>query len=76
MPLSRFLAKSILEPDQIERLNEAYIFALRSPDLVDRDDPIMNIVAKKIIEVAATTGSRDPKEISKTALRQLGSHRH
>ena len=66
----------MLEPDQVERLNKAYTFALRSLDLVDRDDPIMNIVAKKIIEVAATTGSRDPKEISKTALRQLGSHRH
>jgi len=72
MPLSRFLAKSILEPDQIERLNEAYMFALRSPDLVGRNDPIVDIVAKKIIEVAATTGSRDPREICDTALRQLG----
>ena len=76
MPLSRFLAKSILEPDQIERLNEAYMFALRSPDLVDRNDPIVDIVARKIIEVAVTTGIRDPEEISKTALRQLGSPRH
>jgi hypothetical protein len=76
IPINRFLAKNMLEPDQVERLNKAYTFALRSLDLVDRDDPIMNIVAKKIIEVAATTGSRDPKEISKTALRQLGSHRH
>ena len=71
MPLSRFLAKSILEPDQIERLNEAYIFALRSPDLVDRNDPIVDIVARKIIEVA-TSGIRDPREICDTALRQLG----
>ena len=74
MPLSRFLAKSILEPDQIERLNEAYMFALRSPDLVGRNDPIVDIVAKKIIEVAST-GIRDPKEISDTAIRQL-SHRY
>ena len=74
MPLSRFLAKSILEPDQIERSNEAYIFALRSPDLVGRNDPIVDIVAKKIIEVAST-GIRDPKEISDTAIRQL-SHRY
>jgi hypothetical protein len=72
MPLSRFLAKSMLETDQIERLNQAYIFALRSPDLVDRNDPIVDIVARKIIEVAVTTGSRDPREICDTALRQLG----
>ena len=71
MPLSRFLAKSILEPDQIERLNEAYMFALRSPDLVDRNDPIVDIIARKIIEVA-TSGIRDPREICDTALRQLG----
>ena len=73
MPLSRFLAKSMLETHQIDRLNEAYIFALRSPDLVDRNnDPIVEIVARKIIEVAVTTGSRDPREICDTALRQLG----
>ena len=71
MPLSRFLAKSILEPDHIERSNEAYIFALRSPDLVGRNDPIVDIVARKIIEVA-TSGIRDPIEICDTALRQLG----
>jgi hypothetical protein len=39
-----------------------------------RNDPIADIVAKRIIEVAATTGSRDPKVISNTALRQLGWH--
>jgi hypothetical protein len=72
MPLSRFLAKSMLETHQIERLNEAYILALRSPDLVGRNDPIVDIVAKKIIEVAVTTDSRDPREIAETALRQLG----
>ena len=71
MPLSRFLAKSMLETHQIERLNEAYIFALRSPDLVDRNDAIVDIVARKIIEVA-TSGIRDPIEICDTALRQLG----
>ena len=70
MPLSRFLAKSILETDQIERLNKAYTFALRSPDLADRNDPITEIVAKKIIEVA-TSGIRDPGEICELALRQL-----
>jgi hypothetical protein len=66
----------LLRPDQVERLNKAYTFALQSLDLVDRNDRITDIVAKKIIEVAVTTGIRDPEEISKTALRQLGSRRH
>jgi len=38
---------------------------------VDRNDPIVDIVAKKIIEIGAT-GISDPEEISKTAVKQLG----
>jgi hypothetical protein len=72
--MSRFLARSILEPHQVERLNKAYTFALRSLDIVNSNQPIVDIVAKKIIEVAST-GIRDPKEISDTAIRQL-SHRY
>lgn len=39
--------------------------------LVDRNDPIAEIVAKKIIEIGAT-GVRDPAEISRLAVEQLG----
>jgi hypothetical protein len=38
--------------------------------LVDRDDPIAEMVAKKIIEVGATV--RDPEEVCKLAVEQLG----
>jgi hypothetical protein len=38
---------------------------------VDRNDPIADIVARKIIEVGAT-GISDPEQISKTAIEQLG----
>jgi hypothetical protein len=73
MPLSRFLAKGLLEPAQVKRLNEAYMFALLSPDLVNRrDDPIVDIVAKKIIEIAILSDIRDAREICDTALRQPG----
>src|SRR5262249_11398387 len=39
-------------------------------DLKDRNDPITQLVAKKIIEVHQT-GVRDPTEISKIAIEQL-----
>ncbi|UPJ47992.1 hypothetical protein IVB30_33345 [Bradyrhizobium sp. 200] len=39
--------------------------------MVDRNDPIAEIVAKKTIEIGAT-GVRDPAEISKLAIEQLG----
>ncbi|MGY3610606.1 MULTISPECIES: hypothetical protein [unclassified Bradyrhizobium] len=71
MIISRLLQGSKLGPEEIERLNSAYRRALRSLGLVDRNDPITEIVAKKIIEIGAT-GVRDPAEISKLAIEQLG----
>jgi hypothetical protein len=71
MPISRLLQDSKLGPEKVERLTLAYKHALRSLPLVDRDDPLSEIVAKKIIEIGAT-GVRDPAEISKLAVEQLG----
>jgi hypothetical protein len=68
---NRLLKDSGLELEQVERLNRAYTYALASLHLVDRNDPIVDIVAKKISEVGAT-GISDPKQISKTAIKQLG----
>ena len=49
-------------------LTSLYTYALRQLHLVDRNDPIVDIVAKKIIEIGAIS---DPEEISKTAVKQL-----
>jgi hypothetical protein len=53
-----------------QRLNRAYRDVLRSLHLVDRNDPIAEIVAKTVIEIGAS-GVRDPSEISKIALKRL-----
>ena len=71
MPINRFLAKDKLHPEQVERLNKAFDLALRSLG-VDRNDPVVDIVIKKILEIA-TTGIRDPREIADTAIRQLAA---
>jgi hypothetical protein len=47
---------------------------LRALRLKDRDDPITRLVAEKIIAVGRL-GIEDPTEISKLALKELGSHR-
>jgi hypothetical protein len=44
---------------------------LRVLQLADRQDPITELVAKKIIEVAGT-GEREPSRICEQALRDLG----
>jgi hypothetical protein len=71
MPIRRLLAGSTLGPDEIEILSVAFDEALRSLNLVDRSDPLTDMVAKKIIDIGAT-GVRDPAEIAKIAVRELG----
>ena len=48
-----------------------YEQALRAIGLVDRDDPIAEMVAKKIIEIGQT-GVREPADISALAIKGLG----
>lgn len=71
MPINRLLADSKLGSDEIENLKLAFKQALHSLHLVDRDDPLAEIVARKIIEIGAT-GVRDATEIAEIAVKQLG----
>ena len=64
------IAKSAFGPDDIQRLATAYESALRILDLNDRNDPITEIVARRIIE-ATQTGLRDPDSLCATAIKDL-----
>jgi hypothetical protein len=70
MAIYRLLAKSPLGPEEIEILVAAYEHTLRVLRLVERSDPITELVARKIIEVAQT-GLKDPTKISAQAIREL-----
>jgi hypothetical protein len=61
-----------LYPGEIERLNRAFALALNLLGLVDRNDPVCEMVARKIISVY-TAGAREPEEIAKLAVARLGS---
>jgi len=71
MAIYRLLAKSPLGPEEIETLVAAYEHTLRVLRLVERSDPITELVAKNIIEVAQT-GLKDPAKISAQAIKELG----
>ena len=71
MPINRLLNDSAVEPEQVELLNRAYSLALRSLHLVDRNDPITEIVARKIIEVGQA-GIKDPAEVAARAVKEIG----
>jgi hypothetical protein len=69
MPINRLLADSKLGLEEIKRLNAAYTYALRQLSLVDRDDPLTEFLARKIIEVGAMES--DPAKISEIAIKRL-----
>jgi hypothetical protein len=72
MPINRLLRSSKLDPDKVELLNRAFDLALRSLGLVDRNDPMTELVAEKVIEVHEL-GVNDPTEIADIAVRRIGT---
>jgi hypothetical protein len=71
MPINRLLEDSKLTPEEQEVLNAAFARTLRLLHLVDRNDPICEIVARKVIEIGSG-GACDPVAIAEKAYRQLG----
>jgi hypothetical protein len=72
MTIYRLLQNTTFGPEEIERLVTAYEQTLRALGLKDRNDPLTQIVAEKIIAVGRL-GIDDSAEISKLALKELGS---
>ena len=65
------LQEAVFPPEDIARMTTAYDAALQLLRLTDRTDPVTEIVAKKIIEVARS-GERDPPKICARAIKELG----
>jgi hypothetical protein len=57
-------------PKEVSRITEAYDRALQVLCVKDRDDPLTEMIAKKIIKVAQT-GIKDPAQISARAIQEL-----
>jgi hypothetical protein len=67
----RLFENAAFGPEEIRSLSEAYESTLLALGLVDRNDPVTELIAKKIIEVAQT-GERDAQRLSALAIEQLG----
>ena len=70
MPIRSYLEGATFDPEAIRVMTEAYEDVCRTLDLVNRNDPITEMVAKRIIEIAKL-GERDPVILRKLALIQL-----
>jgi hypothetical protein len=66
MPIRQFI-RGELTSAEFNRLNVAYARSLRLLDLTDRNDPVSDIVAKKVVDVG-TSGLTDPEEIAKAVV--------
>jgi hypothetical protein len=71
MAIYRILQNVPLAPEDVTRLVTAYEATLKAFDLTDRNDPITELIARKIIEIAQT-GVRDPLQLSRLVIKDLG----
>ena len=71
MAIYRLLQNVPLGPEEIDRLSKAYERTLRTISVKDRNDPLCELIARKIIEIGQT-GLKDPGQISTRALKELG----
>ncbi len=71
MPIYRLLQNSPLGPEELKVLTDAYEQTLRRLSLVDRNDPITELVARKIIELGQR-GVREVTQLSELAIKELG----
>ena len=69
MPINRLLKDSKLEPERVQALTRAFNLALQSLGLVDRNDPICDLVAREIIKYG-TDEIRDPQQIAKAVVKR------
>lgn len=69
MPIKQYI-KGDLGSAEINRLNVAYAKTLRVLGLVDRHDPITDLVAKKVVEVG-TSCVANPQEIADIVIRHF-----
>jgi hypothetical protein len=71
MLLIRNLVRDVVfDPEAIEPMVAAFKAACQSLQLVDRDDLLTQIVARKVVEIAAT-GERDPERLRDIVLADL-----
>jgi hypothetical protein len=71
MPIDRLFRDGKITAEELDRLNRAFTFTLKSLSLADRNDSLCDIVARKVIEIDAG-GTHDPKEIAKQAAKDFG----
>jgi hypothetical protein len=68
MPIRHFLGKDVsFAPEDLEAMGKAFTLALAELRLYDRNDAMVEMVARRIVR-AALSGERDPGKLCEIAL--------
>jgi hypothetical protein len=71
MSVHQLFRKTAFSPEEIAVLVVAYESTLKKLRLVDRNDPLTQMIAKKVIELAER-GIRDPEQLIATTMSEMG----
>jgi hypothetical protein len=71
MAIYRLLAEASFSQDDIDRMAAAYEAVLDELQLMDRTDPVTEVIAKKLIEITRS-GEHDPVHICARTIKELG----
>ena len=72
MPIcEKLLATSDFTPEQRHVFELAFNSALRKFNLVDRNDPICEMIARKVIEIGLTRGEPDAAALAEQVLKHF-----
>jgi len=75
VPIHRLVKTGTFEPEQLAVLGGVFEDVLQALGLVDRHDPLTELVAKKVIELAQT-GERDPVRLKQLTLEAFEGNRN
>jgi hypothetical protein len=72
MIMHRLLQKSVFDPEEVRQIATAYEATLKALRLRNQQDPVTELVASKIMELAKT-GEPDTTRLSELVLKEFDS---
>lgn len=70
MAIYRLLQKKVFEPEDVRLMTTVYEDVLTAFGLIERTDPVTELIAKTVIEIVQT-GERDPARLKDLTIKAL-----
>src|SRR5262245_56635350 len=70
MAIYRLLQKNVFEPEDVRLMTTVYEDVLKAFSLIERTDPVTELIAKTVIEMVQT-GERDPARLKDLTIKAI-----